>query len=535
MINNLNLKALCGSSAFRALAVAGALLTPGFAFADEVALKSTDGTVNIEGELIGFEDNTYIVRTDLGDLRISASRVRCEGDACPDFEVAEADIKISGADTIAQGMMPLLLEGYAGFLDAESTITATNQKGEIIAEFIGEQGFGDPLGSYLVTSSATDDAFSALLNSESEIGLASRRIKPNEARALKKAGAGSMISPSQEHIVAIDSLVMIVHPDNPLRKLSMQDVAAIYSGQIKNWSEVGGKDAPITLYDRAKGSGNRAVIDEAVFGSADIEIAPNTNVLEDDTAIAAAVNEDPNAIGYVSYAFQRGAKPLALENSCGITMVPDAFSARTEEYALQRRLYLYNRGDNLSDQSQEFLTFAKSPSADEVIAKAGFIGLGVEKKPQPLDGSRARMLLDPKADAYEAGVMREMLGQMVDFDRLSTTFRFRTGSSKLDERARIDMERLASFLETKPSGTTVMFVGFTDNVGAFDSNRALSQSRAQKVMDELQSFAGDRLNGLEMATNGYGEIAPSACNVSEDGRSINRRVEVWVSADGIAG
>lgn len=521
-----------GSSALRALAVAGALAAPGFAFGQDVTLKSADGTINIVGEFLEFTDNAYMIRTALGEMRISAERVRCEGSACPDFETATADVVIAGSDTVGLGMMPLLLEGYAAFQDADTTITATSTDGEIIAEMVGDQGFGDPLGSFLVSSTASGDAFKKLLSKDTEIGMASRRIKPAEARALRDAGAGNMISPSQEHIVAVDSLVIIVHPDNPIQQLTMEQLAGVYSGQITNWSQLGGNDAPIAAFDRQDGSGTRSIFQSAVFGADGSQASGNAAVVQDNTKMASAVNADPNGIGYVSYAFQRGAKPLPLVNACGITMTPDAFSARTEEYALQRRLYLYNRGDNLSDASKDLLDYSRSSDADEVIQKAGFIGLGIDRRPMQLDGSRARGLLNTDVDPYEGGVMREMLGTMVDYDRLSSTFRFRTGSSRLDERALLDMERLADYLAAAPQGSEVLFVGFTDSVGAFDSNRALSENRAAQVMTELTAYAGDRLAGVQMASTGYGEVAPSACNISDEGRRINRRVEVWISTPG---
>jgi len=123
--------------------------------------------------------------------------------------------------------------------------------------------------------------------------------------------------------------------------------------------------------------------------------------------------------------------------------------------------------------------------------------------------------------------MREMLGQMVNYDRLSTTFRFRTGSSRMDERGRIDMKRLVDFLRDKPEGTKVMLVGFTDSIGAFESNRELSIGRAGEVRQALLEAAGGEMPNIEFDHTGFGEIAPSACNTSENGRAVNRRVEVW--------
>lgn len=525
-------KFLQASAATRILATAALTALPMAALAEEVTLKSSDGTVNLIGEFVDFVDDNYIIRTALGELRISAARVRCEGAACPTFDTTAADVVFAGSDTVGLGMMPLLLSGYASHLDAEASLKATETAGEMIAELVGDGGFGDPLGSFLVSSTTSDAAFEALLAQSAQLGMSSRRITPTEARALKADGAGNMVSPDQEHIVAVDSLVIIVHPDNPVKAISIDQVAAIYAGSVTNWSELGGPDAPIAVINRQPSSGTHRTLYRTIYGDAAETVEPIGTVAEDNNTMAAMVNSDPFAIGYVGYAFQRGAKPLSLVNSCGIMASPDAFSAKTEEYPLQRRLYIYTRGDRIDDRAEAFLEYAVSPDADGVIAKSGFIDLGIATQTMALDSSRAMSLLNADVDPYEGAFMREMLSTMIDYERISTTFRFRTGSSKLDERARIDMERLTDYLAGRPQGTKILFVGFTDSVGAFDSNRALSVSRAEQVMQALRDFGGDRLSGIEMAAAGFGEIAPSACNTTERGKAINRRVEVWIK-DGI--
>lgn len=516
-----------------AAALSAAMIAPTVGLSGEVTLKSADGTVNLVGEFVEFTDNNYVIRTGLGDLRISAARVRCEGADCPDIGGTDADVKLAGSDTVGEGVMPLLLSGFAAYLGAEATETATGTRGQLVAELIGDEGFGDPLGSYLVTSTGSSDGFRALLDNSAQIGMSSRRIRPDEARALRDAGGGNMINPSQEHIIAVDSLVVIAHPDNPVDTLTIDQLAGIYSGQITNWAAVGGNDASIQVVDRPESSGTRGVFEDRVFGENPLPPPGNVIIAEGNNEMASAVNNDENAIGFVGYAFQRGAKAVTLVNECGLSMVPDAFSARTEEYALQRFLYLYNRADTTDAATAEFIDYAVSDSADQVIAKAGFIDLGIDRRAQPLDGDRAKALLDPNVDDYEGGFMRDMLSQMVDYDRLSTTFRFRTGSRNLDLRGQLNLERLAAYLEGEPEGTRLLFVGFTDDVGAFESNRELSIGRAEQVMAELRNYAGDRIAGVEMGAAGFGEIAPSACNTSENGRRINRRVEVWIqSANG---
>ena len=516
-----------------AAAVTLSCTAPG-AQAGDVTLKSTDGSFDLRGELIGFEDNHYTVKTLLGEFRVNAERVRCEGAACPTFDLAEADVRFAGSDSVSVGLMPLLMTGYAGHLGAELTVTETGDPGQFISNLVADEGYGDALGTFLVTPGSTADAFLGLLDGTADVGLASRRITPNEAKALREAGAGNMIDPGQEHIFAVDSLVVIAHPDNPVTQVSMQDMRDIYAGRITNWKALGGGDVPIEFIGRADDSGTRQTFEEKLFGDNTILRSPSHRVAETNIEMAALVNANPGAVGFVPFAFQRGAKPLDLVNSCGIVTSPDAFTAKTGEYPLQRRLYLYDRADNENPDARAFLDYALSDAADDMIAKAGFINLGIERKPQGLDGGRANLLSPTGLDEYEAGIMTDLIDTMSGYDRLSTTFRFLSGSSDLDERGVKDLSRLIEFLGTQPDGVKVAVVGFTDNVGTFDSNRDLSQRRAQSVLDTLLTSGGSRLAGIEFETFGFGELASSGCNLSETGRAINRRVEVWI-ASGVGG
>jgi len=167
---NVTINSSTFSSAFvrTLLFVTGSFL-PFAAFSEEVVLKASDGSVNVVGELVDFVDDNYVIRTTLGELRISASRVRCEGEACPTFDTVSAEVVFAGSDTVGLGMMPLLLSGYASFLGAEATVNATEKEAEILADLVGEGGYGDDLGSYLVTSTTSSDAFSTLLETAQAI------------------------------------------------------------------------------------------------------------------------------------------------------------------------------------------------------------------------------------------------------------------------------------------------------------------------------------------------------------------------------
>lgn len=521
------------SAAFGALVAALTAVAPVtvHAQAQTVILSSKDGSVSITGELLAYEDGFFNIKTSLGTMRIDASQMNCEGDSCPQTQIAAGDIVIAGSETIGNGLMPLLASGFAGMLGGDADIQPGEQENVVVASLLADSGFGDPIGNFIISSSSSGDAFSALLNGDTQIGMSSRRIRPAEARRLRDAGAGNMIDINQERVVAVDSLVIVVHPSNPIRNITLEQLDLIYSGNITNWSELGGPNQPIIPYGREEGSGSAAVFDERVFAASGRSPASLVREMATNEAMATAINADPNGIGYVGYAFQRGTKALNITSDCGITSVPDAFSAKTEEYPLQRRLYLYNRADNLTEITKNFLDFTTSDAADGVIAKSGFIDLSVSRNSQTAnDRGRMRNLIETTIDPFEFGLMRDLLVDMFNWDRLSTTFRFASGSSSLDAKGLFDMERLMKYLEGQPEGTKVAFVGFTDSDGAFEANRALSIGRAQQVVQAAEQAAAGRLRGIDFEAKGYGELSPAACNTSLDGKRINRRVEVWIQA-----
>lgn len=504
-----------------------AVLNPSIGIAADVTLKSSDGSINITGEFLRFQDNIYTLKTAVGDVNVAGARVSCEGSICPAIEIKDAEFTLAGSRDLGEALAPLLIEGFAGTLTAASTLTSTNQANETFAVLTADSGYGARVGSYLIQSSDTQDGLSKLAQSSAHLAMTGRRIRPDEARTLNDVGAGNMTAPQQEHIVALDSLVVILHPDNPVGTISYQQLRDIYLGRITNWSELGGDDLTISAVTLPQGNTLREVFDRVVLESNDTTQVAQPVVVDDMIEVADHVNNTTGAIGFVGYSFQRGAKSATLINECGITERPDAFSARTEEYALQRRVYLYSRSDTTPDSLRDFLSYATSPEADSMVAKAGFIGFGIERRQQELDGERAAALRGVQ-DRYERQFADQALEQINDFDRLSTTFRFRTGSSQLEERGQLDLQRLVDYLAKLPTASEIMFVGFTDDVGSFQGNLALSENRATQVLDQIKALAGNDLPNVSMTSVGYSELAATGCNLHDNGRRINRRVEVWI-------
>lgn len=510
-----------------ALAFSLSVFSPLAASAEVVNLVANDGSSTIAGDLISFEDNFYTIKTTIGEMRISAARVSCEGAACPTIEIGEVDVRITGSDTVGEGLMPLLIAGYADHLAGEAEAETGNDPEQVVFHLTADGGFGDPIGTYLVTSHTSDVGFAALLDKTAEVAISTRRIHPDEARALRNDGGGNMVDFGQEHVIAVDSLLVVVHPSNPVNDISIENLARIFNGEFTNWSELGGPNADISIYSRADDSGTWEFFKEHVLHG-DATNADHWTIEHADEDTARAINDDPFGIGYLGHAFQRGTKALNLISSCGIRSFPDSFSAKTEDYPLERRIYAYNRSDITSAELSEFLEYSISDEADGVVSKSGFINLAVARTTQAQAEGRMQDVLKSVDDPFELLLMRDMVLEMIEWDRLSSTFRFGAGSTRLDNKAELDMQRLVAFLEGQPAGTQVSTVGFTDSDGAFSGNQNLSVSRAELALDALREHAAGRLDHIEFTAQGFGELSPAACNDSADGKRVNRRVEIWI-------
>lgn len=525
-----------GSWPRRTLAILTYVATGALAFAtttaaqqSNVTLQSADGAIDVTGGLIAFEDGAYHLQTQFGPLSVPETGVTCIGLACPQMGPKAPRVSIAGSSALTQELMPLLVGGYAATLDASvDPINGSGLKGMHV-QLVGQQGFGDPVKEVLVQEVSNPAGFSSLLSKTADIAASSRRILRDEAMALRENGAASMVSIKSEHVVAIDSLAVITHPDNPVQSLSTRDLAKIYSSEITNWAQLGGPDAPINVYARGQGSGARFEFDKEIMGEPGSTLrAPSLNFPGDGLAMASAVRSDPYGIGYVSYATLRGTKPLSLVNECGLTLEPGPFASKTEEYPLSRRLYLYSRQDNLSPEAAGVVNFAISPSADAVIEKTGYFSLRVESA--ELDNTRAHLaaMAANETETFLLNEIDRMQSEMEGWQRLSTMFRFGTGALRIDNKGLRDVERLVSHLQDQQVPVEVAFVGFTDDSGVFESNTDLSLMRAEETAKQIQGLIETPLQNVTFTSKGFGELAPVGCNQSTQGRAINRRVEVWI-------
>ena len=165
---------------------------------------------------------------------------------------------------------------------------------------------------------------------------------------------------------AIDGVAAVVNPANPVSALSKEQLGKIYSGEIANWKDVGGADAPISLYMREDGSGTRETFETLAIaeGAATAE----SNVVSSNGAMKTAVAQDENAIGYVGIGHLDGSiKALALDG-----MTPSQENAENGSYKITRLLYMNTKG-RPQGLAKAFIDYIYRPQGREITAKAGYI------------------------------------------------------------------------------------------------------------------------------------------------------------------
>ena len=189
-----------------------------------------------------------------------------------------------------------------------------------------------------------------------DIGLSSRALKDEE----KAAGL-------KETILAYDGIAIIVHPDNPVSDLTIQQIAQLYTGEITNWKDVGGNDAQVVLIGREAASGTRDGF-ESITGTK--EKCQYRQELTSTGDVITAVSQNPDAIGYASLAsIKDSVKALNVD---GVT--PSEATVKDGSYKVQRPFVLVTvEGKALTPVAQAFFDYATSSDAAAIIAKAGAV------------------------------------------------------------------------------------------------------------------------------------------------------------------
>ncbi|MDX1743860.1 MAG: cell envelope biogenesis protein OmpA, partial [Ruegeria sp.] len=182
--------------------------------AQDIALTSHDGKIEVTGTLLGFDGEFYRIDTQFGELTVDGSGVTCDGPACPSLTDFVAELRFSGSSVMAEKVMPALLKHFA---DQEGlTITPGSSAPGTLTYELHRVGRDTPLGRFFFHIGNTSQGFADFTADKADIVMALREIRPAEQKAAEQAGLGDMTRTRRSRVVALNALVPIVASDNPV-------------------------------------------------------------------------------------------------------------------------------------------------------------------------------------------------------------------------------------------------------------------------------------------------------------------------------
>mgnify|MGYP002777017641 CR=1 FL=1 len=482
-------------------ALVAMLAIPSAGAAQDVTLTARDGSLSVDGTLRAYDGEVYRIDSAFGPLTLDGQAVVCTGPGCPDLTAPFTEIRIVGAADPGAVLIGPLVRAFAAA-----------QGLEVAAE-----------GEALALSSPADG------RAVGRIGF--RAMPPAAARAALAAGEADLALASRaepdfgERTVALDAMVPVTAPGNPLPRIATPDLARVLAGEVANWSAIGGPDMPLVLHGLDPGTGLQEALAARLGATATATVRH-----PDAAALARAVAADPYALAVTAASAAGPARVLPLTDSCGFPLDPGRAALKAGDYPLALPVFLLTPRRRLPLLARDFVDFTRSPSAQAAVAAAGLADRAAERAPLTADGTRLLSALRGAGEETTLRDLQRLAAAMTGSDRLSLTFRFEDGSATLDAPSQDNLSDLARLYAAGAfRGQALVLAGFSDGTGSAAGNLALSRARAEGVAAALAQAATDLpADAAPPVVEAFGETLPMACDTTTGGRRLNRRVEVWL-------
>ena len=231
----------------------------------------------------------------------------------------------------------------------------------------------NPANFIAVTGGGSGTGLSSLISGTCDIAMSSRNIKEKEIALARKKG----VEPN-EIKVALDGLAVVVNPANPVGKLTMDELAGVFSGRIVNWKELGGKDEKIVILSREVNSGTHVYFKEHVLRKMDPnsqeEFAPGALMLSSSQAIADEVAGNSAAIGYygMGYISSKQKMVAIAKDGASVFVEPSIENVLSGSYPISRPLFLYTNGAP-AGPTKKFIDFTLSKEGQDLVLATDFV------------------------------------------------------------------------------------------------------------------------------------------------------------------
>ncbi|MFH1778136.1 MAG: phosphate ABC transporter substrate-binding protein [Candidatus Omnitrophota bacterium] len=231
-----------------------------------------------------------------------------------------------------------------------------------------------------VTGGGSGTGIASLLNKTCDIAECSRKMKQKEIELARNKGINPV-----EFTVALDGLAVVVHPANPVDKLTIDQLSDIFTGKIKNWKELGGKDSKIVILSREVNSGTHVYFKEHVLRKSNPEnkdeFAHSALLMPSSQAIADEVAGNPQAVGYYGMGYiSRSQKAVAVaKDNNSPYILPTIKNVIEGKYAVSRPLFMYTNGEPRK-LVKEFLDFVLSDQGQKIVLDIDFVPVKAVKE-----------------------------------------------------------------------------------------------------------------------------------------------------------
>jgi phosphate transport system substrate-binding protein len=219
----------------------------------------------------------------------------------------------------------------------------------------------NPDADITVRGGGSGTGIAALIDGATDIADASRPMKTKEIKTARERGVNPVA-----HVIARDGIAVIVHPDNSINELTIDQLKSIYTGGISRWDKVGSNAGTIVVVSRDAASGTFETFNELALGNA--KLTDSALMLASNLEVARVVAQTPNAIGYVGLGYLSDEIKAVKVNG----IYPSGTTVRDESYPLARPLFMYTNG-NPKGLAKGFVDFVMSKEGQDLVTEAGFV------------------------------------------------------------------------------------------------------------------------------------------------------------------
>ncbi len=229
-----------------------------------------------------------------------------------------------------------------------------------------------------VTGGGSGTGIAGLLNGTCDIAESSRDVEDKEITLGKEKGINFA-----KHTVGLDGLAVVVHPLNPVTNLTLDELRAIFIGEITNWKNLGGKDSKIVVLSREVNSGTHVFFKEHVLRkgkSKSEEFAPSALLMPSSQAIADEITQNPNAIGYygMGYISEKQKAIHIAKDKKSLYITPTKENVINNKYPISRPLFMFTNGEP-KEAIKNFMDFALSEQGQAIVEKVEFVPVKQKK------------------------------------------------------------------------------------------------------------------------------------------------------------